>query len=176
MTKNYKKLLGLTLIELMITISLVVILAGVSIANMNKMRRPKDLVDEATDTIVNTLNQANAVSASKSDQQTSEPQFVCEITAGAGANGRAGCTSPIQPTWKNVNGAAFNTKVVVTIKMKDTTPPTLNITYQNGLVSGIPPTSAFIITVKSKVDSPPCSNTITLWPNSVIEVDKNCGT
>ena len=171
MTKNYKKLLGLTLIELMITISLVVILAGVSIANMNKMRRPKDLVDETTDTIVNTLNQANAVSTS-----TGGSQFVCEITDGAGANGRAGCTSPIQPTWKNVNGAAFNTKVVVTIKMKDTTPPTLNITYQSGLVSGIPPTSAFIITVKSKVDIPPCSNTITLWPNSVIEVDKNCGT
>ena len=154
-----KKLLGLTLIEMIITMSIVVILAGVTLGNMNKLRRPKDLVNEVTDTIVNTLNQANATSIA-----TGTLQKVCTIKTGTGTS-RADCDPTVSP-WFNVNGSEFNKKVTVTIV------PATIIIYTQGLVTSNP--SIYTITITSSTDST-CNNVITLWPNSVVEIVRNGG-
>ncbi len=181
MVKQHKPLSGLTLIELMVTVSIVVILAGVSIANMNKLRRPKDLVDEATSIIVNTLNQANATAMS-----TGTTQLVCNLTAGATS---AVCPVTSPSTWTNINGSIFNLKVQVTITSSVT--PLSSIVYcSNGGLYPIacpplPPATpsspfpsfpaAFVITATTPTDdSVLCFNQINLWPNGVINVVKNC--
>jgi len=157
-----KKLLGLTLIEMIITMSIVVILAGVTLGNMNKLRRPKDLVNEVTDTIVNTLNQANATSIA-----TGATQDVCTLVkgTGTGTSGRAACDDTAG-SWKNVNGSEFNQKVTVTIL------PAKKIIYKQGLIDNN--TSIYTITVTSNTDAT-YNNVITVWPNSVVEIVRNGG-
>ena len=169
MAKANKKLLGVTLIELIVTMAIVVILAGVSIANMRGSRRSKNLVDNTTDLIVTALNQANATSIA------SNPATVCHIKAGTG-NDRARCDPDLtRITWENVNGVKFNARITVNI----TGGPV--ITYTNGLItSGSSNDAAFTITVTATDSDNSCtntsipSNTIKLWQNGVVDVTKLC--
>ncbi len=172
MAKTNKKLLGVTLIELIVTMAIVVILAGVSIANMRGSRRSKNLVDDTTDLIVTALNQANATSIASG---TTNPAKVCHIIAGTG-NNRADCDPDLtRTTWQNVNGVKFNARVTVNI----TGGPV--ITYTNGLItSGSSNDAAFTITVTATDSDTSCtntsipSNTIKLWQNGVVDVTKLC--
>lgn len=177
MIKINKQSAGLTLIELIITVSIVVILAGVSVANMNSTRRTKPIVDDTTDLIINQLNQANSLSISTSGTNTRK---VCHILAGTGSN-LADC-DPTKTTWSNVNGLNFNAKSIVTI---DSTPPGTNIiTYTNGLILnfGTSTTAAFVITVAATAPDRSCTtatgqipiNTINIWQNGVIDVNRVC--
>lgn len=171
MAKANKKLLGVTLIELIVTMAIVVILAGVSIANMRGSRRSKNLVDDTTDLIVTALNQANATSIASSTTNAT----VCHIIAGTG-NNRADCDPDLtRNTWQNVNGVKFNARVTVTIVGGPV------ITYTNGLItSGSSNDAAFTITVTAKDSDTSCtntsipSNTIKLWQNGVVDVTKLC--
>lgn len=173
---NYKQpflkmSLGLTLIELLMTVALVAILAGVSIANMSKVRSPQNLVDEATDMITNSLNQANALSMN--DDSSTTGHDVCSIKTGTGSSNASCDTDTSNKTWDNVNGSKFNNKVKVNVQLTMSDGSTVSskkITYKNGLVD-----SKFKITIAyTSTTDISCSNTIILWPNSVIDVDKNC--
>lgn len=176
MLKKNKQLAGLTLIELIITVSIIVILAGVSVANMNSARRTKPIVDDTTDLIINQLNQANALSISTSGTNTKK---VCHLLAGTGSN-LADC-DPTKTTWSNVNGLNFNAKSIVTISSNPT--GTNVITYTNGLINfGTSTSAAFVITVAATTKDDSCTtatgkipiNTINIWQNGVIDVSRAC--
>jgi prepilin-type N-terminal cleavage/methylation domain-containing protein len=165
--KNYHKISGLTLIEVMVTITVIVILTAASMANMGRLRRPKTLVDEATDLIVNILNQANSESIT-----TNTAIEVCQLDRGT--DGRGTCnTSATQ--WENINGNTFSQRVRVNVD------PGQIIAYDNGLVTlNNINSAAFTITVQATEQDTICGdrplNTISLWSNGVLEIAKSCNT
>ncbi len=176
------KIFGVTLIELLVTVSITAVLAGLTIASMKTIRRPQDLVDNATDIIENLLNQANANSVN-----TDSDQLVCSLIAGSGSTLAQCPTTTTTPTistscpiptnttactaactWGNVNGSTFQ-RVTICVG------PSNVITYSKGLMprDASNNVNKYTITITSQ-DSTTCYNTITVWPNGVLDVTNNC--
>lgn len=179
------KLTGLTLIELAVTLAIVAVMAGVSIQQMKSLKSSKRIVDNVTSIIVNHLNQAQA----KSNFSSGSNSFkVCHLSPGAGVNSRAACDDGVA-SWRNVNGTTLDPKAIVTITAYDSTGVALTnqktVTYLQGAINhptlqlGNSTNASFIITVTGSTQDPSCgttipSNTISVWQNGVIDVEKNC--
>lgn len=183
------KLIGLTLIELIVTLSIVAIIAWLNIKNLRSQGNAKSLVDNATDIIVAQLNQANAksnysstVGSGAAIQDTAE---VCHISSGSGGD-KASCNDR-QVSWGNVNGIKFNEKVTVTI-VHTASNKKYTVVYKNGsidpnLTSGVSSAAAvFVITIKARFKDKSCNsetdtfarNSVYIWHNGVIDVERQC--
>ena len=160
---NMNKYLGVTLIELLVTVALIAILAGISIANMKTVQRSQELVDNATTVVENLLNQANTNSITLNNSQA-----VCNLTVGTGSGSSFSTCDATATTWINVNG---NVLPKVRITISGVTPingaPNNEITYTNGLVSS---STKATITITS-ISNTSCYNVITVWPNGILDID-----
>ena len=162
-SNNMNKYLGVTLIELLVTVALIAILAGISIANMKTVQRSQELVDNATTVVENLLNQANTNSITLNNSQA-----VCNLTVGTGSGSSFSTCDATATTWINVNG---NVLPKVRITISGVTPingaPNNEITYTNGLVSSSTPAT---ITITS-ISNTSCYNVITVWPNGILDIN-----
>lgn len=162
MNNLYTKLpKGVTLLELLITLAIVAVLAAITIANMKSVKKPLDLVDNATNVIENILNQANSKSI-----VTNTPQEVCNLSAG-NAGSYAVCSNTT--TWENVNGNTFS-NVIIQANL-GTSGASLNnkIIYTQGLIM-----EKIILTIQyieNGIASNTCFNRIIIWPNGVVDVE-----
>lgn len=170
MLLNYKlfknKNFGVTLVEVIVTVTIVALLTGLTIASMKTIKRPQELVDNATDVVENILNQANTSSIT-----SNKPQDVCSLNKSSTTNNFATC-NPDVSDWDNVNGSKFP-KIKIKIERgtpKDKRPPDdvipeNIITYSLGLAP-----DSYKITISS-IEKAACYNVINVWPNGVIDTN-----
>lgn len=155
---------ALTLIELIVTVTIISILAGVTIASMKTVNRPQQLVENVTNTMQNALNQANVNSLTTASASNLQVQ-VCSLRYNAGS-GFAECDN--RPSWDNINGNKLPSGVSVSV----TGAASNQITYASGLLppaSISPPATNITITI-SFANKVSCFNTITIWPNGVLDM------
>lgn len=173
---------ALTLIEMIITITIMGVMFGLAMVNFSTLNSPKELVDEASNVIIQTCNQFIAESLNVDNEQV-----LCSIVAGTGSN-RAGCGS--SSVWNNINNNKFNSKITVTVQGSSASGGIAQIIYQNGLISKIkyttsPTQDVFInndnemniinpITFKVEFNTSNCFNNVKLWPSNVMAIEKNC--
>lgn len=152
---------ALTLIELIVTVTILSIIAGISMASMKTVNRPQQLVENATNIVYNALTQANVNSLT-----TSSSQNICSLQYDA-VSKYAICDS--QATWANINGSKLPSGVSVSVSGATNN----TVTYLLGL---LPPASLtlskVLITISLAVKAS-CNNTITIWPNGVIDMTNN---
>ena len=157
---------GLTLIELLVTVALIAILASVTIAHMKTVKRPQDLVDNATTVIENLLTQASSNSLTTNTDQT-----VCRLKYNS-TSGFAICDITAT-TWDNVNGSALPQVTVSITGLSASSNNTITYTqgYQNNITNANP-TGKVSITITSN-DNSNCYNTINVWPNGILDIRSN---
>ena len=175
---RYRHLLGITLIEIIVTVAIIALLAGLTLANISTIQRPQDAVDSATDFIENLLNQANSTSIT-----ANQPQYVCSYTKGTGVAGSfATCNSSLSANttsstvpWGNVNGSIFKQVNISVTGQYTVGQPSNSIYYSSGLVSNVLSNSQITISITSTT-KPACTSTITIWPNGVLNIISNTNT
>ncbi len=157
---------GLTLIELLVTVALIAILASVTIAHMRTVKRPQDLVDNATTIIENLLTQASSNSLTTTNP---EQTAVCKLKYDS-TSGFAKCDITAT-TWDNVNGNALPRVTVSTAGLSASSNNTITYTqgYQNNITT-TNPTGKVSIKITS-TDNSNCFNTINVWPNGILDID-----
>ena len=161
---------ALTLIELIVTVTIVSIIAGITMASMKTVNRPQQLVENATNLVYNALTQANVNSlttVSTSTATTSNAKDVCSLTYDP-VSKYAICDT--QTTWTNVNGNKLPNQVVDSISGATNN----KVTYVLGLLPTGPTgslTSNNIIITIALATKASCFNTITIWPNGVLDVN-----
>jgi prepilin-type N-terminal cleavage/methylation domain-containing protein len=199
--KNKKtNLLAFNLIEMVVTMTIISILAGVGITKFSQLKPPQEIINETTNIILTTINQTVYTSLNNTVSQE-----ICNMQAGSGDK-RASCktTDFINNSWVNINNNRFNN--LVTVQFTATNGKFISkITYQGGSISttqggsistmqggliseitytdNTPPTpidtnNEYIInpiTIKISLSSDSsCYNQIRLYPNNVTSVSKNC--
>ena len=108
--KNKKtNLLAFNLIEMVVTMTIISILAGVGITKFSQLKPPQEIINETTSVILTTINQTVS-------SNNSVPQDICNIQAGTGTS-RASCNTTLtNNSWKNINNTAFNNLVTVQLE------------------------------------------------------------
>jgi len=159
---------ALTLIELIVTVTIVSIIAGITMTSMKTVNRPQQLVENATNLVYNALTQANVNSltmVSTSTVASSNAKDVCSLKYDA-VSRYAICDT--QPSWINVNGNKLPNQVVVSISGATNN----KVTYVLGLLptDAISFSSNNIIIRIALATKASCFNTITIWPNGVLDV------
>lgn len=158
---------ALTLIELIVTVTIVSIIAGITMASMKTVNRPQQLVENATNLVYTALTQANVNSltmVSTSTVASSNAKDVCSLTYDA-VSRYAICGT--QATWTNVNGNKLPNQVVVSIAGATNN----KVTYVLGLLPTDSLSSNNIIITIALATKASCFNTITIWPNGVLDVN-----
>lgn len=153
---------ALTLIELIVTVTIISIIAGITMASMKTVNRPQQLIENATNIVYNALNQAN-VSSLTTTVTASNSKEVCSLKYDA-VSKYAICDT--QSIWTNVNGNKLPNQVVVSISGATNN----KVTYVLGLLPKDSLSSNNIIIRIALATKASCFNTITIWPNGVLDI------
>ena len=160
--------IALTLVELIVTVTIISVLAALTMASMQTVRRPQQTVENVTNMIQSALNQANVGSLTINGSQT-----VCSLTTDTnpGPNAGFGICNDTNAVWTNINGASLPPGITLTVSgaVNNT------ITYILGLL----PTSSLVVgnsNVNINIrftERASCFNNVIIWPNGVVDVTVN---